>query len=110
MNSIFKLIPLISLLVLSGCGNNNNSNQSNNGSEQSSDNIIRTINFSRDYISIETDDSYQINYTLDGFLEGEEHLIEWTSEDDSVASVDDSVACSLPASFPPQASCRSSAC
>ena len=89
MKSIFKLIPLISLLVLSGCGNNNNSNQSNNGSEQSSDNIVRTINFSRDYISLETDDSYQINYTLDGFLEGEEHLIEWTSEDENIASVDD---------------------
>lgn len=87
MKKTFIIFALLSLLALGACSTNNQGGNTPGGDGPSD--LDRVIAFSRDSVTIEADDSYKISYTLENFLEGEEHLINWTSNNPEVASVDD---------------------
>lgn len=89
MKKFYKILTLLSILALSACSKNNPPKEDDTPGKDEPAEITRTITFSRERTTIETDDSYKISYTLEGFLDGEEHLINWTSDNENIASVDD---------------------
>lgn len=90
MKKFYKIFALLSVLALTGCNLfNKNKNKENEEQQPSEVEPERSITFDHSQITIEIDDQYKISYTLSGFLDGEEHLLEWSSSNASVASVDD---------------------
>ena len=82
MNKKLLILGLVPALLVTGCNNPGTTSD-------------KKITLNKETLSLAIDDTFQVTYTLQGFEDGADELLTWTSSNEAVATVNDGLIYAL---------------